>query len=268
MMYAVRFIYAVLLSFGVCLSARAQELRSHDATYVMKQIINYTQNWSPVERADGMLRYKFRQTCDGWTVEHHTVMNMDYGNDEQVQMIWSYTSWEAKDGSKLRFRSRTKHNGVDAEEYVGEAVHEKDATIVTYSKPVGKKETLPKATYFPTAHLIKSIELAQKGENLFNASYFDGSGQDLNFEVNTFMTAFKGKKLTAVKDVSLSNIATWDMNLAFFQPGSQESTPQMEMGARYRQDGVSTRLLQDFSDFVLEGQLVDFSYADEPVCKK
>jgi hypothetical protein len=40
----------------------------------------------------------------------------------------------------------------------------------------------------------------------------------------------------------------------------------MEIGARYRQDGVTTRLMQNFGDFVLQGRLIELTYADEPVC--
>jgi len=243
------------------------QLRSHQAVYAMKQTHKPGDSWSPIERADGVLRYVFKNTCDGWTVEHHTAMHMNFESGQQAQMTWSYTSWEARDGTRLRFRTRSKRNGVVVESFSGEARKEADQSIVVYSEPNGRRETMPVGTVFPTTHLIQSIKAAQNGETVFNASYFDGGGQDVDLEVSTVSTLFKGKRLTEVKGVKLPVMKTWDMMLAFFQPKSQNSQPEMEIGARYRLDGISTRLLQDFGDFTLEGQLVGLEYYDEPKCQ-
>lgn len=259
-----------MMSFiTLSLSAMAGDvhLSSHQAVYAMKQTQQSGESWSPIERADGVLRYEFKNTCDGWTVEHHTAMHLVFGNGQQAQMTWSYTSWEARDGSRLRFRTRSKRNGVVIESFSGEARKEAKQSVVVYSEPNGRREVMPAGTVFPTTHLIQSIMAAQNGETVFNASYFDGGGQDVDLEVNTVSTLFKGKPLTEVQGVKLPVMATWDMMLAFFQPKSQSSEPEMEIGARYRLDGISTRLLQDFGDFTLEGQLVGLDYYDEPECQ-
>lgn len=248
------------------LQAEGAELRSHDATYALTQVHQYGRNWSPVEQAQGLLRYKFRRTCDGWTVEHQTALDMIYENDGRAQMVWHYTSWEAKDGSKLRFRTRTQTNGAETDSTSGEARLEEGKTVVVYSRPSGKRLTLPAKTYFPTTHMVEALKRAQDGEVLFNGYYFDGSEDNAGFSLDTVMTRFNGKPLAAVEDVKLDKLPAWDVQLAFFDPDSQDSTPYMEIGARYRQDGVTTRLMQDFGDFVLQGRLVELTYANEPMC--
>lgn len=263
-----KYLKLAVLSFFVLSHAQADEvqLRSHDATYLMTQVHQYGRAWSPVEQAQGLLRYKFRRTCDGWTVEHQTALDMIYENDARAQMVWHYTSWEAKDGSHLRFRTRTQTNGTETESTSGEARHEGGETVVEYSRPSGKRFSLPSKTYFPTSHMVEAIKRAQKGDVLFNGFYFDGSDENQGFSLDAVMTRFTGKPLAAVEGVKLDARPTWDMQLAFFDPASQNSTPYMEIGARYRQDGVTTRLMQDYNDFVLQGRLVDLTYAEEPIC--
>ncbi|WP_317683280.1 EipB family protein [Terasakiella sp. A23] len=260
----------ILIGLGLIVAIDVQAadspLRSHDATYLMKQVVQYDRDWSPLESATGLLRYKFRRTCDGWTVEHYNAMQMEYENGQQANMVWNYTSWEAMDGSHLRFRTQMKRNDEVISKFSGEARHEADKTTVTYSRPSGKRADMPANTYFPTRHMRESLEMAEKGETFFNSPYFDGSGEELDFDLNAVMTPYKGKPLVKVEDQVLPNVKSWDMQLAFFDPKAQESIADMEITARYRRDGVATRLIQDFGDFVLEGQLVEFAYSDEPQC--
>lgn len=253
------------LSFETA-SADPSAFRSHEATYLMTQVRKYERDWSSVERAEGLLRYKFNQTCDGWTTEHQMALDIVYESGQQAQMVWHYTSWEAKDGSKLRFRTRTLTNGQETEKLNGEARKEGDQTVVVYSQPSGKRLILPQDTFFPTRHMHESFLRAEKGEIVFNAPYFDGSSVDEGFNLDTVMTRFKGKALAKVEDQSLPKAPTWDMQLAFFKRDTNESVPHMEITARYRKDGVTTRILQDFGDFLLQGRLVDFSYVEEPNC--
>ncbi len=258
-------------TIGLALAANSAmaevSLRSHQATYLMKQTDLYGQNGSPIEHVEGVLRYKFTQSCDGWMVEHNTAMLMEYDTGQQAQMAWNYTSWEAKDGSKLRFHSTTKQNGVVTERYRGEARREGDKTIAIYAEPNGRRIEMPKKTFFPTAHQLKAMETAIEGEILFDAPYFDGSGEDASFDVSSVMTQYKGKQLTDVDGVALPPQPAWNIQLAFFKPGSQESEPEMEISARYRKDGISTRLLHNFGDFVLEGQLVELEYFPQEECR-
>lgn len=242
------------------------ELSSHQATYAMKQLRQFGREQSFITRVDGVLRYKFTQSCDAWMVEHNSAMHMDYENGQQLQMTWNYTSWEAKDGSKFRFRSTSKHNGVVTDRFQGEARRENGKTIAIYAEPNGRRIEMPKDILFPTAHQKKAIGLAMNGENLFSTPYFDGSGDEADFEVSSVMTLYKGKPVAMVGETKLEKLPVWAIQLAFFSPDSQASEPEMEIGARYRKDGVSTYLRHDFGDLILEGDLVEFSYLPKQEC--
>jgi len=243
------------------------KLRSHQATYAMKQVHQAGRSWSGVEQAQGELRYRFKNVCDGWTVEHQSNVTMNFENAQQSQMNWNYTSWEADDGTRIRFHSRMKQNGVQVENFSGEARFEEGKGVVVYTNPDGRREDIPQGTRFPTTHLIESIERAQKGDLVFSSPYFDGSGEDAFFNVDAVMTRYTGKALHAVKEATLAPSPTWDMQLSFHEPDSQDSIASTQIGARYRKDGIATRLVQDFGDLVLVGDLVELTYLDEPVCQ-
>jgi diguanylate cyclase (GGDEF)-like protein len=194
---------------------------------------------------------------------------MDYvarlGGDEFAVLLVR-TNWEAKDGSKLRFNSTTKQNGVVTDRYRGEARREGNKTVAIYAEPNGRRLDLPKDAFFPTAHQLEALKAAIDGQVVFNASYFDGSGEDAEFDVASVLTKYKGKLLTSVDGVDLPSKPVWNIQLAFFKPQSASSQPEMEIGARYRLDGISTHLTHDFGDFVLDGQLVDLELIPEPEC--
>jgi len=247
--------------------ADAVTLRSHDATYAMKQVHQYNRNGSVIEQAQGVLHYAFRNSCDGWTVEYKSAIRMQLGNGNQSQMEWNYTSWESFDGKRLRFRSRMKQNGQESERLHGEARLEEGAGVVVFAEPNGRRETIPADTRFPTTHLREAFERVNKGEMVFSAPYFDGSGDDLDFEVDTVSLPYKGKKVTQVEETKLPDVPVWNMRLTFFKPDNQASVADTEISARYRADGVATRLLQDFGDLVLKGRLAELSYLDEPTCQ-
>lgn len=255
--------------FGVSTIGEAADtaLRSHHVLYEMKQIHKANGGISPISRVDGSLRYEFKNTCDGWEVGYYTVLNLEYTNGQAIKKSWFYSSQEAADGSRFRFRSDSRDNDVLSAEHSGVVRKVNGKKQVIYSKPEGRRETLPEATLFPTSHLIHSLEAAQKGETVFNASYFDGSGPGLNLDVSTVSTRAGDGKVEETKKFNLPPMAVWNMRLAFFPPESQKSEPQMEIVGRYRLDGVLTHILQDFGVFALKGQMMEFNYLDEPKCK-
>ncbi len=255
-----------MLFSGVALGAPGVSLRPHEATYSMTQLRNYARP-SPVEGAQGLLHYTFRRTCDGWTVEHQTALNMLYENALPVLMNWRYTAWESTDGKRLRFRSSTMRNQDLIEKYQGEARQEGSKTVALYQDPNGRREEMPQNLLFPTRHLEVAFEHARRGENVFSAPYFDGSGAEGEWILDTVITAFKGKPLRQVEDTVLAPLPVWNVQLGFYQPGPQNTIAEMEITARYREDGVATRLVQDFGDFILVGQLVELTYLEEPVCQ-
>jgi hypothetical protein len=153
----------VVFGFAPIAFGNGSDLRSHHAVYEMKQIHHKGEKQSQISSAYGVLRYEFRKACDGWTVEHHSAMQMGFNDGQQANMTWDYTSWEARDGSLLRFRTRSKRDGMLIESYSGEARKQAGQTLVLYSEPQGRREVMPGDTVFPTSHLIQSLEAAQNG---------------------------------------------------------------------------------------------------------
>lgn len=260
-------LFTGLSALVLATTSMAQPFRSHDAVYVMKPDVTQLATGSEIDHAEGVLRYRFRNECDGWTVRHQSVLLMSLKSGRTASVVWEYASWEAKDGKKLKFHSRTQRNGADTEEIDGVAQTIGGKTRLSFQKPERKTMELPVAAYFPTSHLKKSLQLVEAGEQFFKAHYFDGSGVDEGFELDLVMIPFKGEALQQVQDVTLRQLPVWDMQLGFHRPDLYSSIPEFEIGARYRQDGVSTQLRQDYGDFVLTGDIAELSYVDEPQCK-
>lgn len=265
-----KMIFTTILAVAFALvnqcDAASFTLRSHEATYSMKELRKFDRSWSGIERAGGDLRYRFQNVCDGWTVEHQSSLTMEFDNARRSQMEYNYTSWEARDGKRLRFHSRMKENGELTESFSGDARFEQGKGVVVYAQPDGRRENLPADTIFPTTHLLETLTHAEQGEVVFSAPYFDGSGEDTFFNVDAVMVPFKGKPLHKVKDTTLAPSPTWEMQLSFHKADSQNSVAETQIGARYRKDGIATRLVQDYGDLVLVGDLVELTYLEEPDC--
>ena len=54
--------------------------------------------------ATGSMAYEVQDACDGWATSQRLQMTLTNRDGQDVQMLSEYTTWESKDGLKLRFR--------------------------------------------------------------------------------------------------------------------------------------------------------------------
>jgi hypothetical protein len=196
---------------------------------------------------------------------------------EQINDMRSSSS-EAAAGQQLRFRSMQYSDDKLGEVTEGKAGRGGTSgdVVVELSKPNAKALSLPGATYFPIQHSLAMVEKAKAGTTRFEADVYDGS--DKGDKVSATMTIIgKGRQPDAAALPStiantdrLKKLRYWPISTSFFEKGksleSKDALPNYEMAAHFYENGVSTRLVMDYGDFSLKGELTELTFLPEPAC--
>ncbi len=257
---------------ALCLAAapaglEAAELLSHRAIYRMS--LGDANGGSEVVAADGMMLYRFAQGCDGWTVENRTYLRLRYERGSDTETVWTFVSWEAADGLSFRFNARYEQDGSVIEKLRGEASLGASGAggSARFSLPGKEVVALPEGAMFPTGHMLKLIATAQAGKKILNEVVFDGSSLDNPYRVSAIMAALPVAGVEALaKTAGLPSSPAWWVRMAFFPFRGEDSLPEFELGARYRQDGVADEITQHFENFSLVLRLKELEVLPKPDC--
>jgi hypothetical protein len=79
------------------------------------------------------------------------------------------------------------------------------------------------------------------------------------------------KAPAAVKGAdALDRQASWPIAISYFEPGSEkkDAVPSYELSFRFYDNGVSTRLVIDYGDFAIKGELTDLEFLEAPKCAR
>lgn len=218
--------------------------------------------------ASGSMFYKFSDACDGWTAETRTVLRFQYDRGRYSDSVWSFVGWEAKDGSRFRYRLNNVRDGKKDEEIRGEAVMKaRLGPIARFAEPPGVSMKLSKDILFPTEHLRRLLDAAARGETFYSRPIFDGASMDNPYQVSAILNKVPvaESKAIAVK-LGLAEARVWLMRLAFFPLSGAKETPEFEVDVRYREDGVADFIRQDYGDIVLEMTVEDMEVLPKAVC--
>ena len=269
--------WPVLLLAGVlaCLGASAGQaeqpgdgLVGHRALYDVTMVS--AESASGVVDASGMVLYRFADTCNGWTVENHTVVRLGLTGGDETLSDWAYTSWEAKDGASFRFRVRDQQDEEILEELRGSAAMGSNASggTVRFARPHGVEMALPPGTLFPTAHLLSLLRQGQDGIKTGSATIFDGADLDNPYRVSAVVGPAPEAARRRLAELSgLDDLPVWSVRLAFFPLADPEgATPDFEVGIHYREDGIGNSIVQDFGDIVLKLELKHLEIYSPPDC--
>ena len=141
----------------------AAGLQPHRAVYRM--VLATADRNSDVVSANGIMIYRFSRTCDGWTVENQTFLRMFYDDDTVSDTLWSYASWEGRDGRRFRFHARFDQDGKTIEKLEGDAELKANGKggHARFREPEERRIPLHAGTVFPTAHLREILAAAGSG---------------------------------------------------------------------------------------------------------
>ena len=248
-------VMAACLGFAAASPAQATDLAAHQAVYNLK--LDKAKG-DDVTAASGTMAYEVQDACDGWAVRQRLQMTLTNRDGQDIEMQSDYTTWESKDGLKLRFRMRQTTDQAVTSDLAGEAALDGAGLpgSARYSMPPDTKKDLPAGTLFPMQHTAALLKAAAAGTKFLALPLFDGTSgdgaQDSSIVISNWSTAPVGDW------PDLKPLASGKFHIAFFNKGPDNQQPDYEVLLRYWDNGVADDLAMDFGDFVMSGKLAEF----------
>lgn len=241
------------LLLGVAASAgRAATLQPHRAIYELSlKSVGTSHNIVDVK---GAIYYEFAETCKGWKVRHTTRMQILNRESKERVRLTEFSSWESKDGRAFTFNSKTRLNGKLRERYRGRASLKGlgEGGRAVFTQPRRLVVVLPRSTVFPTNHIVQILDRAAAGEMFVWRVVFDGADGKTLYAVNAAIGAAKGP--VSGKEPLLST-GSLPMSLAYFLTKGKKAQPEYQLSLRLHNNGVTSDMVIDYGDFVLDAKL-------------
>jgi hypothetical protein len=239
----------------------------HRAAYKLE--LKRARRDSRVSEATGAMVYTWGETCDGWTVEQQFVLNVVQGDGDAMQLTAVSSTWESKDGTRLRFNIKRERNGQEVEKIRGEARldGENGAGVAEFEMPKLKRVKLPKGTVFPTMHTLRLMRRAADGAKTDRQLVFDGSELGPPGLVSAFILPLKDpKNQSNAIGPSLGPQKVRKINLAFFSALGNALEPEFEMLIALQDNGIAPSLVLDYGDYAVRGTLARLEALEKPNC--
>ena len=235
---------------------------------------------SGVADMSGRLVYELSgSACEGYTQTMRFVTQSSTSDGTEQTNDMRSSSFEEASGRKLRFNSTQLRDQQVAEVTQGQAGRRgADGGItIELTKPETKALQLPATVYFPIQHSIAMLEAARAGKKLFVADVYDGSEKgDKVSATNTVIggesSAAADKLPAGIANVErLKTLKFWPIATSYFEKNKgfdkSDAVPNYEMAAHFYENGVSTKLLMDYGDFSLKGELTELEFLPEGECE-
>jgi hypothetical protein len=217
---------------------------------------------SGISAVRGAMVFDVQDACEGWATRQRMTMTVLDRDGQEIDTVSDYSTYEAKDASRLRFSLTQTTGGAVSQRVAGEAELGADGSgRVTFSEPGGKVEQLPPGTLLPMRHTVLSVEAARAGRRILTAPLFDGTSDEGAQDTTTIVSTW-GPTPGEPRFPLLANQVSGRMRIAFFERGaatSGASQPDYEVGLRYFENGVADELVMDFGEFSVTGRLLELT---------
>jgi hypothetical protein len=249
-------------------------LAPHRAIYEMT--LANARGGSGVTSVAGRMVYELTgSVCEGYTQNMRFVTSMVNQNGSTVVTDLRSSSWEEGNGKRFRFNSSQFRDEKATEVTSGDAARVAGDVKVELTKPAKKDLSLRSGVYFPIQHSIALINAARAGKTSFRADLFDGSEKgekvyDTISAIGRPLARGGNAMLRAVKNADrLDNLAAWPVSIGYFEPGSDRSdaVPVYELSFLFFENGVSRKLLIDYGEFAIQGELKEITFTESAKCE-
>jgi EipB-like len=250
----------------------------HRAIYEMS--LATTRGGTGVTAVTGRMVYELTgSACEGYTQNMRFVTQMvNQGGTAMITDLRSF-SWEEGTGKRFRFNSSQYRDEKATEITAGDAARANtvDDVKVELTKPAKKDLSLPARVYFPVQHSIALVAVAKTGKTIFRADLYDGSEKgekvyDTVTAIGRRVPAGGGRyKLPAVKSAErLDQMAAWPVSIGYFEPNKdmQDSVPVYELSFLFFENGVSRKLVIDYGEFAIQGELTEITFTEPTKCDR
>ncbi|MCW3477268.1 cell envelope integrity EipB family protein [Limobrevibacterium gyesilva] len=244
-----------MLSTALAPAAAAADLAAHRALYAL----TLQSARGDVIAADGTMAFEVLDACEGWAVRQRLSMTLTNRDGQDIEMVSDYTTFESKDGLRLRFRMRQTTDQAVTSDVAGDATLERvgGPGVAHYTVPEDTTRPLPEGTLFPMAHTAAILDAAKAGKKFLALPLFDGTGAEGAQDSSIAITSWVGPAES--KWPELAKLPSGRVHVAFFDRSSASQQPDYEVGMRYWENGVADDLTMDFGDFVMTGKLKEFT---------
>lgn len=251
-------------------------LSPHRAVYEMT--LGSSRTGSSVTAVTGRMVFEITgSACEGYTQNMRFVTEMRSSEGEPVLSDQRSSTWEDGQGRIFRFNTTQLRNQKPAETTVGDAnrAGTSGEVKVDITKPTKAAKTLAPGTYFPVQHSIALLEAAKAGKEKFQADIYDGSEKgekayDTSARIGKLMPAGSNSKLPALKgSEALDVLPAWPVTISYYERGQsgQDATPVYELGFMFFENGVSRKLVIDYGDFAIKGELSRIEFLEPTKCE-
>ena len=241
------------------LAAGIARMAAHRAAYRLDLTSSRDNSISAVR---GAMVFDVADACEGWATRQRMTMTVTDRDGNDVETVSDYATYEAKDGSRLRFSLVQTTQGSVSTRVLGEAELKPDGSgIVRFVEPAAREDALPPGTLLPMRHTAVSVETARAGRRILVSPLFDGTSDDGAQDTTTIISGW-GATPGAPRFPMLADMLSGRMRIAFFERGAPTggaAQPEYEVGLRYFDNGVADEITMDFGDFAVGGRLLELT---------
>jgi hypothetical protein len=260
-------VLAAGLAACIASSSAFAALESHRAAYRLK--LDRSHHMSGLSGVDGGLVIEWQRACDGWLSHQRLgfVAATEGGGDFSHDVRFS--SWEAIDGTRMRYTVRSYDGDQLREEYMGNARIDslESGGIASFTRPDQRDVELPPGTVFPADHFNRLLAEAGSGNAFISHEVFDGWGFDALTQVTSVIGQLRPYEPTNDQELpARADAEAWPVSMAYYSLAARSDVPEFEAKFMLTEEGVLQELLLDYGDFRLKATLAEFERLDEPAC--
>lgn len=246
----------------------ARHLLTHRAAY--RLTLDRVRDGAEIAAARGAMAYEMLDTCDGWATRQRFQLTLTDRDGQEVETSSDYSTWESKDGTRLRFSLTQMSQGAVSQRIQGQAEITPEGGVVRYESGERREIRLPRGTVLPNMHTIVTLNAARGGQRLVVAPLFDGTSANGAQDSTTVMGPWTAPAAVE-RFPMLSPLGSVRMRIAFFErePSGERgaggaSTPDYEVSLRYWENGVADEMKMDFGEFSVDARMVELQPEPSP----
>ena len=248
----------------------------HRAVYDMS--LGQTRNGSGVTGVRGRMVYEITgSACEGYTQNMRFVTEMTSNEGQPTLTDLRSSTWEDGVANLFRFNSTQLRDQKPGESTAGDAKRAGAAgpVAVELTQPTKAAITLRPGTYYPVQHSIALIEAARGGQTTLRADLYDGSEKgdkayDTLARIGKKADAAALKLLPDIKiGAAVASTTAWPVSISYYETGKdrQDATPVYELSFLFFDNGISRKLVIDYGDFNIKGEISDLTILDQAKCE-
>jgi hypothetical protein len=224
--------------------------------------------------AKGRIVYEFSgSACEGYVTNFRqiTEIQSDEGGARTSDM--RSTTFEEGDGSGFRFKTDSYVDGKLMEAVDGKASKSADGGLsVALTKPTRTKADFEPSPLFPTAQMVRIVEVAQRGGKTDEVRIFDGSDGGVKlFDTMSVIGREASAPSTdplAASAEGLKGVRRWPVTISYFDGAKQDGEPDYILAFDLYENGVSGALKINYGSYSLDGKLSKFEVLPQNACTK